>query len=166
MKLNVEKELAALRQMSVNELRSRYAEIFGEPTNARHKDWLVKRVIWRMQAQAEGDLTERARRRAEELANDADLRCRPPKTKAEMPPASDVAETPQLRTNRDPRLPIKATTLVRVYKGNTLQVKVLPNGFEYEGTRYRSLSAVAKKITGSHCNGYLFFGLAKEGSDQ
>jgi hypothetical protein len=71
-----------------------------------------------------------------------------------------------LRTNRDPRLPIKATTLVRVYKGNTLQVKVLPNGFEYEGTRYRSLSAVAKKITGSHCNGYLFFGLAKEGSDQ
>ena len=54
MNLNVEKELAALRRMTVGELRSRYAEVFGEPTNARHKDWLVKRIIWRMQAIGRG----------------------------------------------------------------------------------------------------------------
>ena len=77
MTLNVAKELAALRKMSVGDLRSRYAEVFGETTNTRHKDWLVKRVIWRMQALAEGDLSERARARAAELANDADLRRRP-----------------------------------------------------------------------------------------
>jgi hypothetical protein len=52
--LNVGKELAALRSMSVGDLRSRYAEVFGETTNTRHKDWLVKRIIRRMQALAEG----------------------------------------------------------------------------------------------------------------
>lgn len=69
MTLNVAKELAELRRMSVADLRSRYAEVFGETTNARHKDWLVKRVIWRMQCLAEGDISERARARAAELAN-------------------------------------------------------------------------------------------------
>ena len=73
MGLNVGKELAALRRMSVGELRWRYGEVFGDTTNAKHKDWLVKRIIWRMQALAEGDLSERARRQAAELANDADL---------------------------------------------------------------------------------------------
>ncbi|HOQ48136.1 MAG TPA: DUF2924 domain-containing protein, partial [Bryobacteraceae bacterium] len=82
MHLNVEKELAALRRMSVGELRLRYAEVFGEPTGSRHKQWLIKRILWRMQALAEGDLSERARRRAEELANDADLRLRPPRASA------------------------------------------------------------------------------------
>ena len=68
MTLNVAKELAELRRMSVADLRSRYAEVFGETRNARHKDWLVKRVIWRMQCLAEGDISERARARAAELA--------------------------------------------------------------------------------------------------
>ena len=78
MKLNVGKELAALRRMSVDDLRRSYAEVFGETTNGRHKEWLIKRIIYRLQALAEGDLSERARRRAAELANDADLRRRPP----------------------------------------------------------------------------------------
>ena len=66
MNLNVGKELAALRRMTVGELRARYAEVFGETTNGRHKDWLVKRIVRRLQALAEGDLSERARRRAAE----------------------------------------------------------------------------------------------------
>jgi hypothetical protein len=82
MDLNVGKELAALRRMSVGDLRSRYAEVFGETTNSRHKDWLVKRIIYRMQVLAEGDLSARARQRAAELANDADLRRGPPKSPA------------------------------------------------------------------------------------
>lgn len=165
MNLNVGIELAALRRMSVGDLRSHYAEVFGETTNARHKDWLIKRIIWRMQAISEGDLTERARRRAEELANDADLRSRPP-TVPSAPPELVQTSTSTLATNGDARIPLPATIITRVYKGETLQVKVLPVGFEYEGVVYKSLSAVAKKITGSHCNGYLFFHLTKEGCDQ
>ena len=162
MTLNVAKELAELRRMSVVDLRSRYAEVFGETTNTRHKDWLVKRVIWRMQALAEGDLSERARARAAELANDADLRRRPPRESAAPP----QARATKLRISVASQAPLPGTVLTRVYKGETLQVKVLPAGFEYEGEVYKSLSAVAKKITGSHCNGYLFFRLTGEGGDR
>ena len=159
--LNVGKELAALQRMSVGDLRSRYTEVFGEATNTWHKDWLVKRIIWRMQALAEGDLTERARRRAEELANDADLRCRPLRA-----PAAAQTQAARALANGNSRVPLPGSIITRVYKGETLQVKVLPAGFEYEGEVYKSLSAVAKKITGTHCNGYLFFRLTKEGGDR
>lgn len=73
MNLNVGKELAALQRLSDKELRERYAEAFGEGTNANNRTWLIKRIAWRLQAPAEGDLSERARRRAAELANDSDL---------------------------------------------------------------------------------------------
>ena len=162
MNLNVEKELAALRRMSVGQLRGRYAELFGEASRSRHKQWLIKRILWRMQALAEGDLSERARRRAEELANDADLRLRPPRTPAAISPTQAV----QVAAAGASRLPPPGTILTRPYKGQTLQVKVLPEGFEYEGDVYKSLSAVAKAITGSHINGYLFFRLGGKRKDR
>ncbi|MBC8356595.1 MAG: DUF2924 domain-containing protein [Planctomycetes bacterium] len=164
--MNVGKELAALRRMSVDGLRSRYAEVFGETTNGRHKEWLIKRIIYRMQALAEGDLSERARQRAAELANDADLRRKPPKSPTTKPESSSRTKTAKLQTNADTRVPLPGSTITRVYKGETLEVKVAPAGFEYEGELYKSLSAVAKKITGSHCNGYLFFRLKKNGGDR
>ena len=71
--MNLAQDIAALPTLSVSQLRLRYAEIFGETTNAAHKGWLVKRIAWRIQALAEGNLSERARQRAAELANDADL---------------------------------------------------------------------------------------------
>ena len=77
--MNLAGDIAALPTFSVAQLRKRYAQIFGETTNAGHKAWLVKRIAWRMQANAEGDLSERARRHAALLANDADLRLSPPK---------------------------------------------------------------------------------------
>lgn len=61
----------------------------------------------------------------------------------------------------DDRLPPPGTVLTRKYKGGAVQVKVLANGFEYIGAVYGSFSAVAKAVTGSHCNGFLFFGLTK-----
>ncbi len=163
MNLNVGKELAALRRMSVGELRARYAEVFDDTTNTCHKDWLIKRIIYRMQVLAEGDLSERARRRAAELANDADLRRRPPKSPTANPETPSRTKTGRLRTDSDSRVPLPGSIITRVYKGETLEVKVLPAGFEYEGEIYKSLSAVAKAITGSHTNGYLFFRLTKKG---
>ena len=166
MDLNVGKELAALRRMPVRDLQSRYAEVFGETTNTHHKEWLVKRIIWRMQALAEGDLTERARRRAAELANDADLRRKAPTSPPAAPDAATRTRTRLLPGVGDRRVPLPGSAITREYKGETLAVKVLPAGFEYEGEIYKSLSAVAKKITGSHCNGYHFFRLTKEGGDR
>lgn len=171
MNLNVGKEVAALQQMPVRELRGRYAEIFGEPTRAGNKVWLVKRIAWRLQSLAEGDLSERARQRAAELANDADIRLSPPKARPK-PPAPAASEptaeprtvTATLEVADDARLPLPGTILTRQYKGRMLQVTVLTQGFEFEGDVYKSLSAVAKAITGQHCNGYFFFRLRKEQS--
>jgi len=160
--LNIGKEVAALQRMTVRELRTRYAQVFGEETRAGNKAWLVKRIAWRLQSQAEGDLTERARQRAAELANDADVRLSPPKAKPESPARSARTKTTALVTKGDDRLPLPGTIVTRDYKGQTLQVKVLPKGFEFEGEVYKSLSAVAKAITGQHCNGYYFFRLGKE----
>jgi hypothetical protein len=165
MELNIGKELAALQRMTVKELRARYADVFGEATLANNKTWLIKRTAWRLQALAEGDLSERARQRAAELANDADLRLNPPKAK----PATALEERTQTATLRfqpDDRLPPPGTIITRTYKGQLLQVQVLAHGFEFEGAVYGSLSAVAKVITGSHCNGYLFFRLGGKGGDQ
>jgi hypothetical protein len=160
MHLNVGKEVAALQRMTVNELRAKYAEVFREETPANNKGWLVKRIAWRIQALAEGDLSERARKRAHELANDADLRLSPPKAKAIS--AAARTKTVALRIHGDDRLPPSGTVITRPYKGETLQVRVQPNGFEFEGEVYKSLSAVAKTITGQHCNGFHFFRLGNE----
>ena len=62
--LNIAKELAAMRQMNARELQAKYAEVFGEATRSRHKEQLIRKIAWRMQANAEGGLSERARRRA------------------------------------------------------------------------------------------------------
>ena len=160
--MNVEREVAALQRMTVNQLCGRYAEVYGERTNGRNKVWLVRRILWRLQARAAGGLSDRAKQRAAELADDADLRLNPP-------PPRPASATPGplavhgLRFPADDRLPPPGTILARKYKGAVLQVRVLPRGFEYEGEVYPSLSAVAKAITGSHCNGFHFFRLGKGG---
>ncbi len=158
MEMNVGREVAALQRMTVKQLREKYAEVFGEDTNGHNKAWLVKRIAWRIQALAEGDLSERARRRAAELACDADLRMNPPLVKATAV-VEEPTSTRVLRFQPDDRLPPPGTVITRKYKGEVFQVKVLPHGFEYEGEVYTSLSAVAKQITGSHCNGFHFFRL-------
>jgi hypothetical protein len=153
--VNIVNEVAALQRMTIGQLRQRFADLFGEATAASNRTWLIKRVAWRMQALAEGDLSQRARQRAAELARDADLRLNPPHGKATTttPPPEPVRAPAPV----DPRLPPPGTLLTRPYKGQLLQVQVLTDGFAYGGRVYASLSAVAKVITGSHCNGFLFF---------
>jgi hypothetical protein len=154
-------ELAALPQLSVSELRRRYAEVFGETTCAGNRTWLVKRIAWRLQALAQGDLSERARQRASELANDADLRLSPPRHSAT---AVAVAPRPNKTSKSREGLPPPGTILHRPYKGQVLEVKILEQGCQFEGRVYRSLSAVAKAITGTHCSGFLFFRLSQKGA--
>jgi hypothetical protein len=157
--INVGREVAALERMTVTQLRERFATVFGEATTAHNKPWLMKRIAWRLQANAEGGLTERARARATELARDSDLRLSPPKAMPEPAPSRMASGTIDL----DRRLPPPGTVITRRYKGKMIQVKVLADGFEYAGEHHSSLSAVAKAITGSHCNGFLFFRLNAKG---
>lgn len=125
----------------------------------------IKRIAWRMQANIEGDLSERARRRAAELANDADLRTTAPRVRKASPDAEirTLVISTKMRANTEllPGILIK-----RDYKDRTIRLTALVEGFEFDGERYRSLTAVAKAITGKHWSGYHFFALRKSGGRQ
>ena len=109
MSLNIAKEIASLEPMSVGRLHDRYVEVFGEPARSRHRQYLIRRIAWRIQANAEGGLSERAIARAEALANIADARVTPPRTaKAERSPVSGImpsrsTSTPQEKGGPDRR---------------------------------------------------------------
>ena len=152
---NMSQELDRLRHGGLAGLRARYQELTGEPTTSRNAAWLIRRIAWLLQARAEGGLSERARQRARDLAAEATLRHLPPRRS--RPPEPEPAPW------SDPRLPPPGSLLTRTYKGMPIQVLITREGFTYEGQHYPSLSAVAKRITGSHLNGYRFFGLAGGG---
>lgn len=103
MPVNIAKEVAALERMTVRELRLRYAEVFNEETKAGNKAWLIKRIAWRLQSLEEGDISERARQRAAELANDADVRLSPPKAKPKPMTTPDRTTTATLGDTSDDR---------------------------------------------------------------
>jgi hypothetical protein len=161
METAMRKEIDELGRMTVGQLRQKYLEVFGEESRSNHKQFLFRRIAWRIQANAEGGLSERVRRRALEIANDADLRIRAPKAKF----GPDVTLNPKLSVSRkvagalDARLPPPGTYLEREYKGRRVIVKVLVDGFEFNGQIYRSLSAIAREVTGTKWNGFIFFNL-------
>ena len=159
-RINVARKAADLAEMTLAELRERYREVFDEECRSRHKGFLRRRILWGLQAQAEGDLTQRALDRAEEIADDAHLRQEAPSERTDTP-RSTRAAVHRFSTNHDRDVPLPGTILRREYKGRTIKVAVLDSGFEYAGEVYRSLSAVAKAITGTHWNGYHFFNLPK-----
>jgi hypothetical protein len=150
-------EIERLGSLRMQELRARYREVFGEDSRTAHKPHLVRQIAWRLQVQAQGDLSERARRRALEIANDADLKKQVP---AHWEAAGAAAQSAR-RVRRAGRIPAAGTLLRRVYRDRTVEVRILADGFEYEGRRYASLSAVARAATGTRWNGLLFFGLTE-----
>lgn len=163
MEASVYKEIKALDKMTAGELKNKILAVFGEQARSNHKDYLRKKIAWRIQANSEGGLSERAKQKAMEIANDADLRIRAPRIKANSGPDEHEARTINCKivSSEDRRLPLPGTLLVREFRGVTHVVKVLDQGFEYESQRHKTLSAVARTITGTKWNGFLFFGIAK-----
>jgi len=146
-------QINALAGDSVGKLKEKYRAVFGQESRSNHKQFLVRRIAWRLQADAEGELSERARERALLLAEEADLRIRAPE--------SFLREMSQSagKSRIDPRLPAAGTWLTREFQGQRVSVEVLEKGFRYQESTYKSLSAVARKVTGTQWNGFSFFGL-------
>ena len=96
--MNLADDLAALPTLTMAQLRNRYTELFGEARHATNKTWLIRRLAWRMQALALGELSQRARDRAAQLANDADLRLSSPRRPLNQPlapiPREPMAASP------------------------------------------------------------------------
>ena len=150
MNAQLAKQIAQLRDLTIAELREQYEHLFGDRSRTMNRQFLFRRIAWRLQALAEGDLSERARNRALLLARDADLRIRP---------SRDFHAFTIEGSKRDWRLPPVGRTLKRSYAGAWHEVRTSADGFEYQGQKYASLSAVAFAITGTRWNGYAFFGL-------
>jgi len=151
-----------LRSSKVIVLRKKYQEVFGQESKSSNKKFLFRRVAWRLQADAEGGLSERARRRAAEIVDDSDLRTRAPKEllPSEVP-ANTTRAVARSQPQRDWRLPPAGTLLTRRLRDRQIIVKVLADGFEFDSRRYRSLSAIAREVTGTRWNGLLFFRLTE-----
>ena len=144
--------LSALAEMTVAELKAKYEEVFVEPSRSSNKDYLRKKIAWRIQELAEGGLSDRAKQRIEELAADAPARFR-----QTVDPTQSTADH-----SLDPRLPTPGSVITKEHKGVTHEVKVLEDAFEYQGKTYRSLSKIAREITGTSWNGFLFFNLTQQ----
>ena len=142
---SITQEIAELRAMGVPELAERYETVFGRPPRVKHRDWLWRRIAWKIQEQRFGGLSEVAKRRLDELIAELDL-----------PLSKERAVRGRLARPGDPPL---GTTLTRVWKGREVRTTAVESGWEHDGVVHRSLSAVAKAVTGSHWNGRLFFGL-------
>ena len=156
------RRIEELRGLSVPALKAKYREVLGEETKSSHKQYLFRRIAWQLQAQLEGGLSERARIRAAQIADDADLRSGGPKGFWSWPDqARTTPPRPHSGTHRDGRLPQPGTLLTRRHQGREVVVKVLDEGFEYQSQHYRSLSAIALAVTGTRWNGLLFFGLTE-----
>ena len=152
-------QIAGLRKMTVAQLRCEWERLYGEPTRSRNRDYLFRRLAWRVQELADGGLSGRAKARINDLAPDQFTRTRTPREALDAAVATNVPETS--KSKRDPRLPAPGTVITRPYRGRELRLLVLDDGFELDGVHYHSLSEAARAVTGSRWNGRLFWGLTE-----
>jgi hypothetical protein len=133
--------LAALKEMSVRELKADWTKLFGTEAPNNSRPFLEQRLAYRIQELTFGGLSKPARQLLDALA--------------------DEVEGKKVRKSviSDPRNPVIGTRLVREWNGVEHVITVLRDGFDWQGRRYKTLSAIARKITGTQWNGYRFFGL-------
>ncbi len=138
--------LAALKTMALPELKAQWRTLFGTEPPGYNRRFLESRLAYRIQELAFGGLKPETLRRLEILGEQYD---------------SDNVTTRRIRHDAKP---VAGTRLVREYRGVEHTVTVLADGYEWQGLPYRSLSAIARAITGTRWNGLVFFGIKREGS--
>jgi hypothetical protein len=138
MSMNVIKRVAALPDMSTKELRQMWQELNDTTPPPYNKVFLIRRLAYRLQELAYGGLSSTTVKRLETIAKSGDAK---PNKKIQL--MGDG--------------PVVGTRLLREWKGVEHCVTVIEDGFEYQGRRFKSLSAVARTITGTRWNGRIFF---------
>lgn len=144
-------QIMSLKDASLETIQARYSALFGEGSPcSNNKAYLWRKIAFRLQEIEYGGLSPETQNRISELIERYD----PVNNKMLRP---QNAPGKNKANGRDTRLPIPGAIIRKDYKGQVLEVKVLEKGFEYQGQTYKTLSAVAKAVTGDHWNGYLFF---------
>jgi len=149
-------EIMELREKSLDELKAKYEELFpGQNAPSNNKVFLWRKIAYRIQELEYGGISTEAQSKIEQLIQQYD----PINNKSLRPDATTENRPKKNDFSRDKRLPIPGTVIIKEYKGIKLEIKVLESGFEYHNKAYKSLTAIAKEVTGAHWNGYLFFNL-------
>ena len=159
METSVLARIGALQKMNVAELRQEWERVFGDPPPSQNRQHLWKRLAWELQARAHGGLSADAREQLDQLGQDAFDRATSRRQRAhEVDPPTSPPKVTQIRDHR--LLP--GTVISKTYKGLELTVVVRDDGFEFDGSMFGSLTAIAKEVTGSRSiNGKLFWGLTQ-----
>ncbi|WP_439401978.1 DUF2924 domain-containing protein [Bradyrhizobium sp. DASA03068] len=137
-------QISALKSAPVGALKARWRELFGSEPPPYNRRFLESRLAYRIQELAYGGLSADTVRRLEALA--ADL------------PSKGSKRVRHKNSDR----PVSGTRLIREWKGVEHRVTVREADYEYQGRPYKSLSAVARAITGTRWNGLVFFGLKSQ----
>jgi hypothetical protein len=138
----LEAEIAGLPELSLGDLRARWEKLYGTPApRTFRRDLLIRAIAYQLQVRAYGGLSAATRRRLREIA-----------AAAREGTFDASLAGPRIRPG---------TCLIRVWQGETHTVLVHENGFEWNGARHRSLSTIAKAITGTSWNGWTFFGVKR-----
>jgi hypothetical protein len=145
---SVLKQITDLDGLSHEELFQLWRTLYGKEPMAFNRPYLIKRLAYRIQEIAYGGLSDTARKTMDEILDTHGF--------DENGGSLDGRRTERKRKSG---VPVVGTRLVREWNGRTYEVTVVYGGFEYEGRRYRSLTAIATAITGTHWNGRALFGL-------
>jgi len=149
-------EIMELKDKTLLELKAIYKEVYGSETApSSNKIYLWRKIAYKLQEIEHGGISSQAQGKIEEFIQKYD----PVNNKALRPDNGSDNNGQKAKLSRDKRLPIPGTIITKEYKGTTLEIKVLEKTFEYNNKQYKSLTAIAKEVTGAHWNGYLFFGL-------
>jgi len=155
MENTVVSQIMELKTKSLEELKVKYEELFnGKKAPSNNKIFLWRRLAYRIQEINYQGLSDYTQTRLNDLIERYD----PVNNKSLRPNQSTQEVTPRHST-RDKRLPIPGSLIVKVYKDQRLEIKVLEDAFEFRGKTYKTLSAIAGEVTEAHWNGYLFFNL-------
>lgn len=129
-------QISALADLDLAGLRDEWRRLFGTAPPGYGREMMRRRLAYRIQELAYGGLSEATRQRLREIAAAA-----------------------QRKRHVDPGLPVVGSVLIKEWGGERHEVTIRTDGFDYRGQRFRSLSAIARRITGTNWNGLRFFGL-------
>jgi len=146
-------QIAELGQLSMSHLQSRWKELMGTDPPRYNREFLLRRLAYRIQELAYGGLSQAARAKMNELLRQAGC-----------DELGSLRHRKQIGSGRR-ELPVAGTRLIREWNGQAHEVTVVEGGFAHQGQRYRSLTAITEVITGTHWNGPHFFGL-RAGKDK
>lgn len=150
---SVLRQIADLQNLSYDELKERWAMLYGGTPPAYNRTFIIKRLAHRIQELAYGGLSEATQTKMREVLDTYGF---------DENGCDRTARQTQRKKMHRQDMPVSGTRLVRNWNGRRYEVIVVSGGFEYEGKKYRSLTAVTKAITGTHWNGRAFFGFRND----